>query len=163
MPVVSACDDVICGDAMNACDNDYKAVGDVNDIDVNVECGDFDASADDEDVVSQRVHNFDIVSSECMNDNDGSIAEQTDPAGLTSCKCCRWVVDGCSRWLILCIFMALITRAVCDTLLGLFCNINMPYRVVGNHNGNRLNFSGQLPSELELLKYIDCSPELSSV
>ena len=31
----------------------------MNDIDVNVECGGCDASADDEDVVSQCVHNFD--------------------------------------------------------------------------------------------------------
>jgi len=168
LPVVSACDDASCSNAMNGCDDDYKAVVDVNDIDVNVECCDSDASADDEDVVSERVHNFDIVPSECMNDDDGSIAEQTDPAWLTSCwkecnKCCRWVVDGCRRWLILCIFMALLTRAVCDTLLGLVRNVSTPSRVVGNHSDNRLNFSGQLPSELELMKYIDCSSELSSV
>ena len=59
--------------------------------------------------------------------------------------------------------MAIITRAVCDTPLGLVRNVSTPSRVVGNHSDNRLNFSGQLPSELELLKFIDCSSELSSV
>jgi len=115
LPVASMCNVIVSADVMNVNEDDCEGemndecdisvddddesksvynVDDVNDIDVNVECGSCDASADDEDVVSQCVHNFDIVLSECMNDDDGSIAEQTDPAGLTSCgkecnKCCR--------------------------------------------------------------------------
>jgi len=85
------------------------------------------------------------MTDECVDESDGLDGRMNDCLS----NCCR-DVSSYLMWLILCII--LVTKAVCDALLGLVPHIRVRSMGIGD---NGCNFVGQLTHKLR--KFSDCS------